>query len=138
MKLLINVLALAMLLCIVGCASIKTASDQIRLADAVAKKDEIAIRKLVDSGVDVNIPMPTQNGITLLSFAAGENNHDLVNFLLERGAKTNVKDNQGYTPLNDCALQQVNNTAQQQTNSVKIAEMLLNHGADPNLVHCKS
>jgi ankyrin repeat protein len=62
-----------------------------------------------------------------------DNNPELVKLLLEKGAKTNVKDHQGYTPLWHAALQQVNNTAQQQANSVKIAEMLLKHGADPNL-----
>ena len=133
MKLLINVLVVITLLFIAGCASFKTAYDQRLLTDVVARSDESAARKLVDSGIDVNTPIPKWNGTTLLFFAVVENKPDLVKFLLEKGAKTNIKDNQGYTPLFCSALQQVNNTEQQRTNSVKIAEMLLNYGADPNL-----
>ena len=131
MKLLISVSALTLLLLIAGCSSIQTVHDQILLRDAVEKSDEKTIRRLIDGGADVNTSLP--NNSTLLSFAVIENKPDLVKFLLDRGAKVNVQQIQGFTPLNECALQQVNNTAQQQTNSVKIAEMLLSHGADPNL-----
>ncbi len=141
MKLLINISASIILFFITGCFSIKTVSDQMRLMSAVSESgkpgvsclDEPAVRRLIDSGVDVNTPLPKWNGSTLLFIAVEENKPDLVKFLLEKGAKTNVKDNQGFTPLNSSALQQVNNTAQQQANSVKIAEMLLKNGADPNL-----
>ena len=126
---------------IAGCSSVKTVSDQMLLMNAVSEGDkpgvscldEPAIKRLIDNGVDVNTPLPKWNGSTLLFIAVEENKPDLVKFLLEKGAKTNVKDNQGYTPLWSVALRQVNNTAQQQTKSVKIAEMLLKYGADPNL-----
>ncbi len=130
--------AFIMAVFIVGCSSIKVVSDKVRLMSEITTKnnepgkrlDEAAVRRLIDDGVDVNTLLP--NDTTLLHIAAGENKPELVKFLLDHGANANAKQIQGYTPLHEAASSQVDDTAQQQANSVKIAEMLLKHGANPN------
>lgn len=139
MKLLINVLVPAILLFIAGCASIKTVSDKVRLMNATTTNsetgkrclDEVAVRSLIENGVNVNTLLP--NDSTILQRAVLENKPDFVKFLLDKGANANAKQAQGFTALHETASQQINDTAQQQANTVKIAEMLLKHGAKPNL-----
>jgi ankyrin repeat protein len=64
----------------------------------VADADKIAaIRFSIEQGVDVNAV--DVNGQTALHVAAGQSSERIVSALIERGAKLEIKDKQGRTPI---------------------------------------
>jgi ankyrin repeat protein len=72
-----------------------TASRQSRGADAAPRTIE-ALKALLDRGADVNAATP--DGSTALHQAVGRPN-EVVRFLVEKGARLEVKDKFGRTPL---------------------------------------
>lgn len=80
------------------------------------------IELLLEYGVDVNI---TGSGYfpPLLSVVFGEYSLTAARKLLDHGADVNASNEKGETPLLICAAK----------GNVDIAELLLNHGADPNI-----
>ncbi|WP_317163834.1 ankyrin repeat domain-containing protein [Flavobacterium phycosphaerae] len=66
------------------------------LCTAIYKGDLTTVKKFVEYGADVN---EESNGMTPLMFAARYNKVDIIKYLLEKGAKKEVKDERGYTAL---------------------------------------
>ncbi|MFY0714962.1 ankyrin repeat domain-containing protein [Seonamhaeicola sp. NFXS20] len=71
-------------------------------------------------GNDVN--KLTHDGRTYIFWAAYKGNDKLMEYLLEKGAKTNIKDDHGFTILNFAANAGVTNT--------KVYDLCLKHGAN--------
>lgn len=61
-----------------------------------ARRNADAIAEL-DKGIDIN--MQTSEGYTLLHYAAGDGNLEMVRELLRRGANPNLRAQSGFTPL---------------------------------------
>lgn len=79
------------------------------------------IKYLLDQpGADVN--KPTHDGRTYLHLAAARGNTELMEYLLGKGAKVNVQDSHGTTPLTSAASSGQANT--------KVYDILLAHGDD--------
>jgi ankyrin repeat protein len=66
------------------------------LAVAIMKGDFETVKKFVEYGADVN---ERSNGLTPLMLAARYNKVDIINYLIEKGAKVRDADEKGYTAL---------------------------------------
>src|ERR1700682_5321437 len=68
------------------------------LAEAARKGDAVAVKRLLDEGVDVNTKY--RYGTTVLAYACDRGHPAVGKLLLDRGAEVNVKDTfYGATPL---------------------------------------
>jgi len=76
-------------------------------------------------GVDVNAK-DSGTGMTLLHFAAGRSNFEILAYLISHGADVNInlKENKGFTPLH---------VATVMTPNVEVLEYLISKGADVNV-----
>ncbi|WP_298512441.1 ankyrin repeat domain-containing protein [uncultured Kordia sp.] len=63
---------------------------------AIAKGDFDTVKKMIQFGENVN---KTSNGKTPLMYAARYNRVEIINLLLENGAKVDAKDNDGRTAV---------------------------------------
>ena len=117
--------------------------QELKLAEAVASDNPIAVKKLLDIGVDPNVKIVGQNcePIIFLSFeknwftlplSKGDRARqsyritakpECLRLLLEYGADPNLRDSLGRTALEIAILWCMS----------EIAKLLLIHGADPNL-----
>ena len=79
-----------------GIVSILLASD-LRLVDAVKSGDQTAVAALLKEKADVNATQP--GGATPLAWAAERANDDIARLLLEAGAKPDIANDYGETPL---------------------------------------
>ena len=77
-------------------ASCLAASD-LRLVDAVKRRDEKAVASLIRQRADVNAAQP--DGATALGWAAHLGAEETAELLLAAGANVNVADEYGETPL---------------------------------------
>lgn len=92
-----------------------------QLADAVLEKDTVKIESLLQSGVEINIQHPT-SGTTVLMIASSYYYYDdMVEYLIGKGAKLNLQDNEGKTALLWAA-----------SNSLENATLLISKGAKVN------
>src|SRR4030065_621037 len=92
-----------------------------QLADAVIEKDTVKVEQLLQSGVDINTQHPT-SGTTVLIIASSYYYYDdMVEYLIDNGAKLNLKDNEGKTALLWAA-----------SNSLPNAKILVANGAKIN------
>jgi uncharacterized protein len=95
-------------------------ADSARLADAVERRDQAAVSRLLDEHADVNAPQA--DGMTALHWAAYHNDTRTVERLLAAGANVNTANRYGVTPLSLAC-----------TNGKSaIVELLLEAGADSN------
>ena len=69
------------------------------LCDAALRGDLEKIRLCIRCGIDVNAADYDRR--TCMHVAASEGDHKLVSLLMEHGARTDVKDRWGGTPLDD-------------------------------------
>ena len=93
-----------------------------QLADAVIEKDTIKIDQLLQSGVDINTQHQT-SGTTVLMIASSYYYYDNeVEFLIRKGAKLDLQDNDGKTALIWAS-----------SNSFPNAKILVTNGANVNL-----
>jgi len=88
--------------------------------EAVRNGDYNAVRDFLSLGIGVNVR--SDNGSSLLHYAAWEADRELVELLISRGADVNARAKLGWTPLHRAA----------QKGRVDVSEMLLRKGADPN------
>lgn len=74
------------------------------LAKAIKAGDLAKVRKIIGSGIDVNVPIPTDSlGATPLHFAVRENKLEIVRVLLEAGADSSLEDENGDTAMTSAA-----------------------------------
>ena len=102
-------------------AVVAQTSRDLRLVDAVERRDARAAQALVKQRVDVNATQP--DGATALQWAAHWDDLPTAEALLRAGAKVNAANELGVTPL---ALACENGSA-------PMAELLLKSGANPNV-----
>src|ERR1051326_1925648 len=81
------------------CAFGGSAFAQSVLADKIQAGDRKAALALIDEGADVNRPQP--GGTTPLRWAADRVDQELVQRLLKKGAKANVANHYGASPLHE-------------------------------------
>ena len=92
----------------------------VRLLDAVLKRDRSAVRELLKSPTDVNAAQP--DGSTALMLAAERNDVEIADLLIRARANVNAANEYGATALSvACA-----------TGNVALIELLLDAHADPN------
>ena len=92
------------------------------LADAVIEKDTIKIETLLQSGMDINTQYKTTGTTVLMISSSYYYYDDIVSFLIRKGAKLNLQDNEGKTALLWAA-----------SNSLPNAKILVANGADVNI-----
>jgi uncharacterized protein len=110
-------LLLAMLVSVIAPAA---SSADVRLLDAVIKRDRNAVRELLKNRTDVNSAQP--DGSTALMLAAERNDAEIADLLIRARANVNAANEYGATALSvACA-----------TGNVALIEMLLDARADPN------
>jgi len=91
--------------------------------EAVRKGDLAIVKALVDKTPEC-INSKDQNGRTPLHWACRGKNHEIVAFLVEKGADVNAIDKNQVAPLHSAAVR----------NLTKAAELLLSRGAEVNLL----
>jgi ankyrin repeat protein len=96
------------------------ASRDLRLVDAIERRDQAAVHALLAGKVDVNVPQA--DGATPLHWAAHWDDVETARLLLRAGARVNAANDHGVTPL---ALACVNGSG-------AMVESLLAAGADAN------
>lgn len=79
------------------------------LCQAIAKGDLQTVKKMVEFGSDIN---QTSNGMTPLMYAARYNKVEIVKLLLANGAKSNLKDDKGFTALKHAELSNATETVE--------------------------
>jgi ankyrin repeat protein len=97
-----------------------SAADDLRLVEAVQRRDQQGIRALLKQRIDVNVAQP--DGATALAWAAHWDDLETAELLLRAGADANAANDLAVTPLMLAAL----------NGSAGMVEKLLEAGADPN------
>src|SRR5262245_11871335 len=87
--------AAAILVALPGAAT--AFGSESKAADAVEKRDQDALRRLLQQHVDVNLPQA--DGGTALHWAAHWNDVDVIGLLIAAGANVNAVNQYGVTPL---------------------------------------
>ncbi len=87
---------------------------------AVARGDSAAVRRLLDSGLPVDLL--ARDGLAPLHWAIAREDTSMLSLLLERGSPVDVRSIEGATPLMNAA----------QGRSLQKVAYFLDHGADPN------
>src|SRR5918994_3292136 len=100
--------------------SLAAAAPDHQLADAVERRDAVAVDRLLAGKSDVNAAQP--DGATALHWAAHWDDLPLVARLIASGARVNAANDHGVTPLGLAA----------ENRNVAIAYALLSSGADAN------
>ena len=105
--------------------------DQCVLIILFARYGKISeVRRLLSSGMlDINFTHPN-NGTTALHQAVFQNNHDIVNLLIDRGADPNIGDRHEITPLHWAVRMMYSPYLERK--QMGMVKILLNRGADPN------
>ncbi len=99
-----------------------TTSEQLQ--EAARKGDAAAVKKLLDSGVDVNTKF--RYGATALFYACDHGHLEVVKVLLDKGADLTIKDSfYGFTPL----MLAVSPAQKRKPEHTEIAELLIAKGS---------
>lgn len=104
--------------------TVVTIEYEIPLFQAIVQEDDKAVKKLINSGFDVNTK--GSNDETALHIAVEHGNLEIIKFLLKKGADVNAKTKHNRTPiwmLDD------------DENALKIFKVLLSKGADVNVLN---
>ena len=97
-------------------------SNGAPVAEAVQNRDDARLRALLDQDFDVNVP--TADGTTALHWAVHWNHSEAADLLIGAGAKVNVANRYGATPL----------WLASERGYANMVGTLLSVGADPNTV----
>lgn len=89
------------------------------IVQAAADDDIETVRQLIYQGADVNAKESNASGSTALHFAVENGNYELVELLLNSGAKVNIRNEEKRTPL----------LMLEFDTSADLIRLLLNHGA---------
>lgn len=100
--------------------SVISAQPDIRLIDAVERRDLSAFRAMLDLRIDVN--QVEVDGTTAMHWAAHRDTVDMARLLIAAGAEVNVKNRYGVAPLSLAAV----------NGNVEMVRLILQAGADPN------
>lgn len=103
-----------------GSAFVQGAEGDTRIIDAAKAGDVTAVRRLVTQNADVNAP--ASDNATALHWAVHRGAREIVDLLLEAGARINVANDYGVTPIALAA----------ENGDRPLVERLLAAGADPN------
>src|SRR5262245_62262825 len=93
----ISLWAVPPLLLIFVATLVAAAAADVRLAEAMARRDKATVRALLKQRVDVNAAMP--DGATALLWAVHWDDFEAVDLLLKAGADVNAADDHRITPL---------------------------------------
>jgi uncharacterized protein len=105
----------------VAISTLGASTSDLRLIDAVKRRDIAAVRNLLQKQLDINTVGP--EGATALSWAADQEDIEAAKLLIGAGANANVANEYGATPLwLACAKA-----------NLEMAKLLLDAGADPNI-----
>jgi ankyrin repeat protein len=85
-------------------------------------KHEMTARYLIEKGADPNTPSRNDQKVTALHSAVASNEAGITKALLEAGARTDVRQQGGYSPLHGAAA----------SGNRELVEILLQFGADRN------
>ncbi len=80
-----------------GCATVSPCPDCDPLESAIMNSDYTLVKQLLAEEMNVNRPLA--DGKTLLHYAAMKKDADITRLLIDNGAKIDMIDNAGYTPL---------------------------------------
>lgn len=100
--------------------------DDIALLNKAIKDNNVPqVKQLIANGIDINTPLKLKEGDILypLSEAILSKNWQMINLLIDNGAKVNIVRNKFNTILKDACC----------TGEINIVNLLLKSGADPNL-----
>ncbi|KAI8345280.1 ankyrin repeat-containing domain protein [Choanephora cucurbitarum] len=97
---------------------VPTSQDNLWIAAGDGQFDRV--RELVEGGQSVN--SHDEFGYTALHAAVSYNQYEIVEYLIQKGANVNIEDLEKDTPL-------------YVAETVKMAQLLLDHGADPKHVN---
>ena len=103
-----------------GLAAFGATNADVRLVDAVKSGDRAAALAMIAAHADVNTP--EVDGTTPLHWAVHRDDAELVQRLVRSGARAEVRNNYGVTPLAEAAL----------VGNVAVLKLLLEAGADVN------
>jgi len=103
------------------CAGSFASSGNTRLVDAAKKDDRAAVRSLLKTQLDVNVP--GADGTTALMWASHWDDLELTDTLIHAGAKVNAANELGATALSLAC----------DNGSSRMIQLLITAGADPNL-----
>jgi ankyrin repeat protein len=98
------------------------ASDKITIWQAISRGDTATVEQFLSEGFDVNRRSSGED-TSLLSLAVQQDEYQMGEFLLARGANANLRDLYGWTPLMYAAV----------AGNVRMTELLLKHGAEIEL-----
>ncbi len=115
--------AIAAVLTLVTAGTSIAAEGNARLADAIKRQDEAAVRTLLRQKADINAP--DVEGMTPLHWAAHNGSVEMVRALLAAGAKPNATNRYGVTPLHEAAT----------LGNALMVNALLKAGADSNAAY---
>jgi len=99
-----------------------SADSNADLIAAINSGDAVKVTELLSGGADPNY-RSSQAGMTVLMRAAYKGNAEIVNLLLEKGAKVNEKTDNGITALLLAAY----------NNHIEVVKLLLGKGSDANI-----
>src|SRR5438094_4429765 len=94
------------------------AAGRADVADAVMKRDKVALRALITQKADVNAAQV--DGATALHWAVYRQDLEAVELLIQAGAKADTKNREGITPLHMASLY----------GNAKIVDRLIKAGAN--------
>lgn len=103
-----------------GLAASAGAGERVTLVDAAEQRDKTSVRKLLETGVDVNTAQV--DGTTALHWAAYHEDAEVVALLVRAGANANVVNRYGVPPLAQAC----------RNGNAAIVNLLLQAGADAN------
>ena len=113
--------------CLLSAPTLVSASEEdLRLINAAATQDKVAVRALLNEGVNVNVARA--DGVTAFLYAVHWDDFETVDLLLQASAYVNAADDHGVTALARAC----------ENASVSMVEKLLRAGANANTAETSS